>query len=88
MATFNVTGTATNVATGQSATLTGSFVTTAAPPVISSITVVPQSAAAGTLRTITINATDPQGGVLTYTCLVNGAPATATAQPNVFTYTA
>jgi len=88
MATFNVTGTVTD-ADGLSTPFTGSF-TTASPPVVNSVTISPQSAPAGTLRTITISATDPNtpGGPLTYTCSVNGTPATATAQANVFTFTA
>ena len=54
----------------------------AALAVITSVTVVPLSAPAGTLRTVTINAT----GAVSYTCnKPDGTPATATAQPNVFT---
>jgi hypothetical protein len=42
------------------------------------------------LRTITINATDPNVPplTLTYTCSVAGTAATATGQPNVFTFVA
>jgi hypothetical protein len=85
--TFNVTGTATNTTTGQSSPFSGSF-TDSAPPVINSVTITPQAAAPGTLRTITISATDPNtpASPLSYTCLVNGTAATATSQPNVFTF--
>ena len=58
------------------------------PPVIDSVTVNPQSAPAGTLRTITISAHDPQGQPLTYTCKVGSVDAQPTAQPNVFTFVA
>jgi hypothetical protein len=78
MATFNVTGTAVNAA--GSVPFTGT-ITTVDLPVIQSVVIVPQSAPPGTLRTITITAT----GATSYTCLVAGVPATATAQPNVFT---
>lgn len=59
----------------------------AAAPVITGVSVVPVSAPAGTLRTITVNATDPNVPALplTYTCLVAGVAATATSVPNVFT---
>jgi hypothetical protein len=58
------------------------------PPVVSGVTVVPAAAPAGTLRTITVNATDPNGDPLTYTMLVNGTAATQTSTPGVFTITA
>lgn len=54
-------------------------------PVISAVDVNPASAPAGTTRTITITASDPQGQTLAYTCLVNGVAATPTATPGVFT---
>lgn len=84
MTTYNITGTVTNTSGGV-ANITGSFTTVASPPVINSVVVNPASAPAGTLRTITISATDPQGQALTYTCLVNGVAATTTTSPNVFT---
>ena len=86
MATFNVTGTVTN-SDGVSTPFTGAFTTTEAP-VINSVSVSPNSAPPGTQRTITINATDPQGEALSYTCQVNGVNATPTAQRNVFTFVA
>jgi hypothetical protein len=58
------------------------------PPVVSSVVVTPASAPVGTLRRITITASDPQGQVLTYTCKVGTQNATPVAgQPNVFTFT-
>ena len=57
-------------------------------PVINSVVVSPDPAPVGTMRTITITATDPQGLALTYTCLVDGIAATpVTGQPNKFTVT-
>lgn len=86
MTTYQITGTATNAA-GLSMPFSGTINTSPAvlPPVVNSVSVVPQTAPAGTLRTITINASDPQGQPLTYTCLVSGSPATPTAQANIFT---
>ena len=88
MANLTVTGTVTDSA-GLSTPFTGN-ITTLSGPVINGVVITPQSAPAGTLRTITINATDPNTPplALTYTCLVAGTPATATSQPNVFTYMA
>jgi hypothetical protein len=86
MANLTVTGTVTDAA-GLSTPFTGN-ITTLSGPVISSVVIAPQSAPSGTLRTITINATDPQNSAMTYTCLVAGVAATSTAQPNVFTFTA
>ncbi len=72
---------------GNSANAPG-HITTIDPPVISNVTVVPDPALAGTLRTITITATDPAGLALTYALTVDGVAATAVAgQPNVFTFT-
>jgi hypothetical protein len=86
MATLNVTGTVTD-ATGMVTTYSGTL-TTQSAPIVDSVVITPQSAPVGTLRTITINAHDVDGGPLTYTCSVGGVAATATAQPNVFTFTA
>jgi len=86
MATLQVTGTVTD-AQGLTAPFTGTIQTQSAP-VVSSVTVSPQSAPVGTLRTITINASDAEGGPLTYACFVEGQAATPTAQPNVFTFMA
>jgi hypothetical protein len=86
MSILNITGTATNQA-GVATSFTGTISVVDAP-VVNSVVVNPQSAPAGTMRTITINATDPQGQPLTFTCKVNGTNATATAQPNVFTFVA
>jgi hypothetical protein len=86
MAILQVTGTVTDsdgVVTSYSGTLT-----TQSAPVIDSVVITPQSAPIGTLRTITITAHDVDGGTLAYTCNVGGVAATATAQPNVFTFTA
>lgn len=85
MSTVTFTGTVTDTA-GASAPFTGT-ITVANAPVISSVSVIPLSAPSGTLRTITINATDPNTPALPlkYTCLVNGVAATATSVPNVFT---
>ena len=78
--TFNITGNATNA--DGSTPFTGTIVVTA-PPTNVSATITPANPQpAGTLRTITINAT----GAVSYTCLVNGVAATATGQPNVFTF--
>jgi hypothetical protein len=83
----NISGTVTN-AGGASQPFTGTIEIVEAP-VISGVTVVPQSAPSGTLRTITVVAHDPQDLALTYECTVNGAPAAAVAgQPGVFTVTA
>lgn len=80
--TLNITGNAVN-SDGVATPFTGTIVVSAAPPVIQSVGVTPPNPQpAGTLRTITINAT----GAVSYTCLVNGVAATATAQPNVFTF--
>lgn len=87
MATLQVTGTVTDNA-GLVTPFTGTIITQNTAPVVDSVVVSPQSAPAGTLRTITINAHDAEGGPLTYTCFVEGVAATATAQPNVFTFTA
>lgn len=58
------------------------------PPVVKSVTVAPDPAPAGTLRTITIVASDPQGQALTYTCKVGTQNATPVAgKPGVFTFT-
>jgi len=86
MSSLAVTGTVTNEA-GLSVPFTG-IINTLDAPVVSSVSVSPDPAVAGTLRTITIAATDPQGQALTYTCKVNGVDATPTATPNVFTFTA
>lgn len=85
MSTVTITGTV-----RDSAGATSPFSATATisqSPIISSVSVVPLSAPQGTLRTITINATDPNTPPLplTYTCLVAGVAATATSVPNVFT---
>lgn len=88
MTTLNITGNATNEA-GLVTPFTGTInIVDNAPPVIDSVVVNPQSAPAGTVRTITINAHDPQSQPLTYTCKVGGVDAKTTAQPNVFTYVA
>lgn len=87
MSSLAVTGTVTNES-GLSSPFTG-IITVVDAPVIASLDVSPASAAPGTLRTITVNATDPQGQALTYTCKVNGVDATPVAgQPGKFTYTA
>jgi len=86
MSTLNVTGVVTNES-GASSPFSGA-ITVIDPPVVNSVVVNPQSAPAGTLRTITVNATDPQEQALTYACKVNGVDATPTAQPNVFTFVA
>lgn len=85
MATVTFIGTVTDSA-GASAPFTGT-INVANAPIISSVSVVPLSAPAGTLRTITINATDPNTPPLPlkYTCKVNNVAATPTAVPNVFT---
>ncbi len=57
-------------------------------PIIDSVTVIPQSAPTGTLRTITITAHDPNNLALTYTCLVGTQSATATSSSSVFTFMA
>jgi len=86
MSSMAVTGTVTNES-GLSVPFTG-IINTIDAPVVSSVSVSPDPAVAGTLRTITIAASDPQGQNLTYTCNVNGVAATPTATPGVFTYTA
>lgn len=52
------------------------------PPVIDSLSLVPQSAQAGTLRALTIQAHSPSGNPLAYQ-VVGGTPVAG--QPNVFT---
>jgi predicted secreted protein len=64
MATFPITITVTD-ANGLTQSFTA-FADTQAPPVISNVTVVPQSAPAGTSRTVTVTATG--AGPLSYTC--------------------
>lgn len=86
MATLQVTGTVRD-SDGLVTPFTGTIITQSAP-VVDSVSVSPQSAPVGTTRTITINAHDAEGGVLTYTCFVEGAAATPTGQPNVFTFVA
>jgi hypothetical protein len=87
MSSLAVTGTTTNEA-GLVAQFTG-IINVIDPPVVNSVSVSPDPAVAGTLRTITIVATDPQGQNLTYTCKVNGVDATPVAgSPGVFTFTA
>lgn len=57
----------------------------ALPPSISSVTVVPASAPAGTLRTITVKAAEPP---LSYACTIPGHAVTQNAtSKNVFTVT-
>jgi hypothetical protein len=87
MSSLAVTGTTTNEA-GLVAQFTG-IINVIDPPVVSGVSISPDPAVSGTLRTITIAATDPQGQALTYTCKVNGVDATPVeGQPGVFTYTA
>lgn len=86
MSTVTVSGTVVDAA-GLSHPFAGT-ITIEGPPVISSVTIVPASAPAGTLRTITIVATDPQGGALTYTCTVPGYSVTQNpTSKNIFTVT-
>lgn len=85
MSVKTITGTVTDSG-GASIKYTGT-ITVNDTPIVDLITVVPAAAPAGTLRTITIAAHDPNTPpqTLTYTCLVNGVAATPTALPNVFT---
>lgn len=76
-------------ADGQESTWSGTLVKEDAPPppLVVTGTVVPQSAPAGTERTITITAS---GGVppFSYTCTADGVPLTAVpGSPNVFKVT-
>lgn len=75
---------------GNVTTWEGAMVTQHAPTISGAI--VPQSSQGEAPRTITLTASDVDGGALTYTCEVETAensnvyaPATATGQPNVFT---
>lgn len=87
MSTLQITGTVTD-ADGNQSSFTGQIVVQNAP-VVQSVVVTPLSAPAGTLRQIKINATDADGGPLTYTCFVDGQPATQdAADPSLFTFTA
>jgi hypothetical protein len=87
MSSLAVTGTVVNES-GLSVPFTG-IINTIDAPVVNSVSVSPDPAVAGTLRTITIAATDPQGQALLYTCKVNGVDATPVeGQPGVFTFTA
>jgi hypothetical protein len=79
MAVFQVTGTATNV--DGTTNFTGTINTTA-PPVVTSVTVVPQSAPAGTPRTITVVATGT--APITYNLT---SPVVQTNTTGVFTVT-
>ena len=81
MAVLQVTGTVVD-ADGQSTPFTGTITTTSTSPTVTSVTVVPQSAPAGTLRTITVVATGD--APLTYNLT---APAVATNTTGVFTVT-
>lgn len=86
MAVLHITGTVTDSA-GLSTPFTGT-INTLEYPVVNSVVVTPDPVVAGQEVTITINATDPNGGELTYTCLVDGVAATPVAgQPNQFTFT-
>lgn len=87
MATLQVTATVTDNA-GLQTVFSGMLIDVQNAPVINSVVVTPAAAPAGTLRTITINASDAEGGPLTYTCFVEGQAATPTGQPNVFTFVA
>lgn len=87
MSSLAVTGTATNES-GLSSPFTA-IINVIDAPLISGVTISPDPAVAGTLRMITVAATDPQGQNMTYTCKVNGVDATPVAgQPGKFTYTA
>ena len=78
MATVTFSGTAVDDA-GLSTPFSGTFTTTVPNqgPIINSVTAVPQSAPVGTSRTVTVSATDPEGGPLTYNLTVGGV-----AQPS------
>ena len=80
MAVFQVTGTATNV--DGTTNFTGT-INTVAPPVVTSVTVVPQSAPVGTPRTITVVATGT--APITYNLTAPGTPQSNTT--GVFTVT-
>jgi len=82
MATFTGTGTAVNEA-GISTPFSFT-INTAEPVVINSVTVTPQMAAPGTLRTITVVATDPQGQTVTLNASLPGYTVTKTG-PSTFT---
>lgn len=87
MSALNITGTVADAA-GASSPFSGT-ITVITPPVVDSVVISPTSGVAGTLFTITINAHDPNvppSTPLAYTVKVNGAAATPTAQPNVFTW--
>ncbi len=84
MAKKHITGVVTNSA-GATAPFSGDIDITEVP-VISSVTVTPQSAPAGTVRLIRIVAADPQGLPLAYVCLVDGVPAAPTANVGEFTW--
>jgi hypothetical protein len=86
MSTMTVAGTITNSG-GAIANFTGT-INIVDPPVIDSVSVSPDPAAPGTLRTITVVAHDPQDQQLTYSCQVNGVDATPTETPHVFTFQA
>jgi hypothetical protein len=82
--TLNITGEVTDEAgnaVAYSATATVNL-----PPEIASVTIEPEDAPANAVRQITVTASDPEGDLLEYTCLVDGAPATPTATPGVFIY--
>lgn len=87
MATFTFTGTAKDEQ-GASTPFNGTFTTTPVnqPPVISSVTVNPMDGAPGSSRTVTVVASDPEGGPLTYSITVNGVTQTNTT--GVFTVSA
>lgn len=82
---YTITGTITD-SSGLSTPFTAKATIAASPPVIVSASVTPQSAPAGTTRTLTIVATDPQGGAITYNPVAAGITFTPTTTPGVFTF--
>jgi len=87
MTTLTITGLVTD--TGGASSPINGVISVLSPPVVDSVIVSPPSGPLGTLFTITVNAHEvnvPPQLPLTYTVFVNGAPATPTAQANIFTY--
>lgn len=87
MAVKHITGTIRNT-DGATVSFTGT-ITIAEDPVVALVTVDPDPAPPGTLRTITIKASDPNNLPLTYTCFVDGIPAVpVSGPPGVFVHDA
>ena len=86
MSIKSITGTVTNSA-GKSVEF-GGQVNIKDDPVVTDVLVTPDPAPSGTMRIITVTATDPRNSILTFTCQVDGLEAKPVdGRPNQFTIT-